>query len=896
MLAVSRHHRCKLLPPSLSRRLSSRRIWRRTQLAWLLASTTVVSSTAMGDEVTQQSVASAPSMEAAVSPPVVGGTPVLMTSPLMTSRAGASKAATIDDERSATAPAHPSDVSSSAMSMSAAKDAGPLLRIAERGSVTPSLGSPDTVTPASPAADPPSISSLPRLPKSQPRLVTPPSSTAANAAPPAAVVQPQLGARPTLADAGNPLPAGETRMPPVSTLGPTPAPVAADAPDAEIARRPWLLDKVFGNKSDEVERMNPPMPPSDPGIPPSMRTLGPNTSRNPATDQPAENVGSPSSAAGSAAKTDQGWVSADRSPLQPIQTSPPLRSLPDVNATPDATSGASSPDIGPEGSEPAGNTQGPTRAPAKDQPIKRLPLRDAPVQIKIGDEGATSSVTDAESPEDSDRSRRPSAQTGTPELSAPATDRAELSAPATDRAALSAPAPLKIEKRRVEIPAVGPDRRLMADLEPLPALAVAPKKMPQRTSRETPPQRNPSEMAGRSPAKGFAGDSKSLADDSNDTVQDSRGNEARTEPSPRVGSRPPASSSVESRPSAVALDYVGMPKSAIRMTRNVQRMQYSIRSVLTHSFNRPEVADRRSNWGMMHSMMVYGADTQVIVGRKRYSTIAWIAGNNACRGQRIFDLDEHGLFVRSGAGLQGHQGQLLTMFALAGVPQDYPIYCNGKRFSVADIVRREMDDCVSGNELTFTLIALSHYLDSDEVWRSRDGETWSIARLIREELSQPIVGAACGGTHRLMAFAHAIRMRRRQGRPIDGQWRRAEIFTQDFVKYAYGLQNRDGSMGTAWFEGRQDNGDIDRKLQTTGHIVEWLLTVTPDSQLQNPRLVSAVNFLNRSIRESDREDANIGPRGHALRSLAMYYERVYARGVAWKPTAVATHSTATRRR
>ena len=94
-------------------------------------------------------------------------------------------------------------------------------------------------------------------------------------------------------------------------------------------------------------------------------------------------------------------------------------------------------------------------------------------------------------------------------------------------------------------------------------------------------------------------------------------------------------------------------------------------------------------------------------------------------------------------------------------------------------------------------------------------------------------------------------------------------------------------MTTDWFEGREDNGDLDRKIQTTGHIVEWLLSVTPDSQLQNPRLVSAVRFLLKSMYEERGNDWKIGPKGHALRSLAMYYERTYRSGPAWATQSMA---------
>ena len=333
---------------------------------------------------------------------------------------------------------------------------------------------------------------------------------------------------------------------------------------------------------------------------------------------------------------------------------------------------------------------------------------------------------------------------------------------------------------------------------------------------------------------------------------------------------------------SLKLDYTGFPKKPIRLTRSVYQMRSRMQQTLRSYYYDIEIANRRSNWGMMHAIMVYGIDTKIRVGRDTYNAIAWIAGNNACRGQKILDQQGGDLRVKSGVGLQGHQAQMLAVFSLCNVPADYPLYAGERKFTVSNVVELEKLDCKRGEELTFSLIGLSHYLDTDAIWTNREGEVWDFERLIQEELGQPIVGAACGGTHRLMGFAHALRKRRAEGKPITGQWKRAEDFTKEFVRYAYRLQNRDGSFSTDWFEGRENNRVLDRQIQTTGHIVEWLLTVTPDESLQNPRLVSAVRFLLDSMYKERKRDWSIGPKGHALRSLAMYYDRVYQAPPPWR--------------
>jgi len=312
------------------------------------------------------------------------------------------------------------------------------------------------------------------------------------------------------------------------------------------------------------------------------------------------------------------------------------------------------------------------------------------------------------------------------------------------------------------------------------------------------------------------------------------------------------------------------------------RIKPFIEQVLRYHWDRPEDAAERTHWGMMHSIMVFDRDTQIVNRRQRFNAVAWMAGNNPCRNQPLFSIDANGILPRTGVGLQGHQAQLLAIFGLINVPLNYPVYASRQKFSVADILQREMLDCKVNTELTFTLIALSHYTDSDTSWVAADGQNWSVERVLREELAQPIVGAACGGTHRLMGFAHALRRRRAEGKPIDGQWERADRYIKDFIAYTWSLQNRDGSMSTAWYERSEDNGDMDRKIQTTGHMLEMLLTITPDAELQSPEMLRTVSFMANTMYAERGHEWQVGPKGHALRSLAMYYQRVFGDSTPWR--------------
>src|SRR5690606_4430410 len=141
------------------------------------------------------------------------------------------------------------------------------------------------------------------------------------------------------------------------------------------------------------------------------------------------------------------------------------------------------------------------------------------------------------------------------------------------------------------------------------------------------------------------------------------------------------------------------------------------------------------------------------------------------------------------------------------------------------------------------LIGLMHYLSSDSNWVNDQGMQWSIPKLVSEELSQPIRGAACGGTHRLSGLTLAYKTRIRRNEPVDGEYLRAQRFVSQYQQYAYRMQNSDGSFSTQWFQGRGNENSVDRKLKTTGHILEWLLYASTEKELHHVRTTRAVNYL-----------------------------------------------------
>jgi hypothetical protein len=311
------------------------------------------------------------------------------------------------------------------------------------------------------------------------------------------------------------------------------------------------------------------------------------------------------------------------------------------------------------------------------------------------------------------------------------------------------------------------------------------------------------------------------------------------------------------------------------LTPELIQLRERVRDCLGYYFNQQENVVDHSPWGVMHILIAYGVDTQVYASGRKTNAIGYLCFNGTCRGQQLFFVNRNKLETRIGPGVQGHDGQFLAMMAQSRVKIDYPMHVDGRNFTIRDLIEYEQQTCEAGTELTFKLIGLSHYLDTDTKWRNQAGEPWSIPRLIKEELAQPIIGAACGGTHRLMGFNYAVRKREKEGKSMDGQWLRARKFLDDYFEYTFYLQNQDHSFSTDFFRGRNSYGDVNQRIETTGHILEWFLASLSDKQLRDPRVIKGVDYLTKLMMQNRDHEWEIGPKGHALHALAIYSERVF---------------------
>jgi hypothetical protein len=315
------------------------------------------------------------------------------------------------------------------------------------------------------------------------------------------------------------------------------------------------------------------------------------------------------------------------------------------------------------------------------------------------------------------------------------------------------------------------------------------------------------------------------------------------------------------------------------LTKQLVALRARVRSVLSGYYKRSLNSRDHDPWEVMHGMLAYEVRSKIHQGSPRgelITSVGWLCYNKPCKGQTLMYVNPQGeVRAKYGVGLQGHLGQLLAMLAQCHVSADYPIHVGKKVFTVRDLIESEKKTCYPRSELTFKLIALQHYIDLNEEWVNDQGVKWDFPRLLREELAQPIRGAACGGTHRLSGLSLAVKTRIRRGEPLDGEYARAAEFVKKYQQYAFRLQNRDGSLSTSWFRGAGDEEDINRRIKTTGHILEWLCYSLSDAELRDQRTIRAVQYLANLMYSNYDNEWEVGPVSHATHALLLYDERVF---------------------
>ncbi len=289
-------------------------------------------------------------------------------------------------------------------------------------------------------------------------------------------------------------------------------------------------------------------------------------------------------------------------------------------------------------------------------------------------------------------------------------------------------------------------------------------------------------------------------------------------------------------------------------------------------------ANVHTPWQILHGILALRHDFQVKKGDKKVSAIEWLSNDATFGGQPVFQITKYGAqghpYTRDYV-FEGHPNQFLAILTMSNLPLDFEMTTGAKKITIADVVKNSKMDINSREEITWSLWALSHYLPSNSRWHNKYGESWSIERLVQIQTQQKVTEGACGGTHGLFALAYARNKHIESGRPLRGVWYEAHRKVKRYVETARWSQNYDGSFSASFFEGRRFARDFATRIETSGHILEFLVMAVPHDRLSEDWMRRGVAAVSRELIENRKRSAKCGPLYHALHGLVLYRDRMY---------------------
>lgn len=282
-------------------------------------------------------------------------------------------------------------------------------------------------------------------------------------------------------------------------------------------------------------------------------------------------------------------------------------------------------------------------------------------------------------------------------------------------------------------------------------------------------------------------------------------------------------------------------------------------------------------WQIMHGILALRQDFQLKQGEKKVSALEWTTQNANHQGVPWFQATQYGgrahpftvPFI-----FEGHPNQFLAIYSMSSLPLDFEFKAGNDTITMAGMIKNAQMDVNSREEITWTLWALSRYLDPDTEWTNRFGELWSMERLVQIQTYAAVRDGACGGTHGLFSLSFARNSYIQTGRPLRGVWFEADQKIRRYVEAARSMQNSDGTFSSNYFDGPGYSNDFSTRLATTGHTLEWLMLALPQDRLNEPWVRKAVAAIAKDLIDNRKLAADCGPLYHALHAMVLYRDRM----------------------
>jgi hypothetical protein len=328
-------------------------------------------------------------------------------------------------------------------------------------------------------------------------------------------------------------------------------------------------------------------------------------------------------------------------------------------------------------------------------------------------------------------------------------------------------------------------------------------------------------------------------------------------------------------PSTAATTEVTALKPASNLSDD--QLRDRIDELVAFNSERYMTANDHCAWQIVHGILAYGRDLKIYVNGELVSALDYLLQGGELRGWAIKPGDrgvETILEVGSKIG-QGHEDQWLGYIAQTGIGPDEPITVAGQQYKFSDLLTQAQWDCYEGMEASWTLMALSVYVPADTTWTAKNGQQWSVERLIGMEAVADLAASACGGSHRMSGIAMALNRRIEDGGELTGGWAKAEERVQECIRKAREHQQPDGTFSTNYWIRPSTSPDAALRLNTTGHTLEYLTIACSDAQLREPWIRQSVVALCDLLDETRELPVECGGLYHAIHALELYRLRMF---------------------
>ena len=341
-----------------------------------------------------------------------------------------------------------------------------------------------------------------------------------------------------------------------------------------------------------------------------------------------------------------------------------------------------------------------------------------------------------------------------------------------------------------------------------------------------------------------------------------------------------------SEPLSASLDRtVGASESIPSNLIPSESLQQRIAETLQSNLDKRELsAERNAAWQVVHGAVAYGDQLPLVVDGRSVLAIDFLLSGGAMNGWEISagpvlpTTKRPGILARVEAGSfigQGHTDQWLGYFSQIPLTLDRKVTLQDQTLTLEDWTRQAQWDVPKNpfKEYSWTLIALTNFFPNETDWQASDGNTWTLEPLVRFEAQQDLSESACGGMHRLMGLAHAVRYRKRLKGIFDEGWGMARKVVETSVESARKFQNSDGSFSTNYTSRPGNSSDLSTGISATGHTFEFLAYALDDTELAKPWMERAASRLCAMLKAGEGIDLECGGIYHALAGLKLYHRR-----------------------